>query len=119
MKTALVLAFSILSITWSFAQSPNDGSELLFAPDQPAPPEQPCVTLSNDKNICGQADNSGSQLLSIFKGVQYGQAARWQPSSVFDEYEPMALRPYSMVPGAPNLLANQRIRYGVKRTAST
>ncbi len=88
MKTALVLAFSILSITWSFAQSPNDGSELLFAPDQPAPPEQPCVTLSNDKNICGQADNSGSQLLSIFKGVQYGQAARWQPSSVFDEYEP-------------------------------
>lgn len=88
MKTVLVLAFSILSMTWSFAQSPNADDQLLFAPDQPAPPEQPCITLSNKKILCGKADDAGSQLLSVFKGVQYGQATRWQPSSVFDEYEP-------------------------------
>ncbi len=88
MKTVLALAFSILTITGSYAQSPNADDQLLFAPDQPAPPEQPCITLSNKKILCGKADDSGSQLLSVFKGVQYGQAARWQPSSVFDEYEP-------------------------------
>ncbi|QUS56636.1 carboxylesterase family protein [Pseudovibrio brasiliensis] len=88
MKTVLALAFSILTITGSLAQSPNADDQLLFAPDQPAPPEQPCITLSNKKILCGKADDSGSQLLSVFKGVQYGQAARWQPSSVFDEYEP-------------------------------
>ena len=88
MKTVFALAFSILSITCSFAQSPNADGQSLFASDQPAPPEQPCITLSNKKILCGTADDDGSQLLSVFKGVQYGQAARWQPSRVFDEYEP-------------------------------
>ncbi len=88
MKTVLTLAICILSITWSFAQNLNPDDQLLFAPQQPVPPKQPCVTLSNNKIVCGKADESGSKLLSVFKGLQYGQAARWQSASIFDEYEP-------------------------------
>lgn len=88
MKILFVLAFSLLSCSWSFAQDATQSGQLLFAPDHPAPPPQPCPTLSNKKVLCGKADNSGSQLLSVFKGVQYGQAGRWQSATVFDEYEP-------------------------------
>ncbi|KZL09463.1 Para-nitrobenzyl esterase [Pseudovibrio axinellae] len=88
MKTVLALAFGIFCTTYVYAQGLNTDGQLLFAPDKPAPPEQPCITLSNKKILCGQADKDGSQLLSVFKGVQYGQADRWQSANLFDEYMP-------------------------------
>lgn len=88
MKPTLVLLLSLFFGCFASAQAQDPNERLLFTPGQPTPPEQPCVTLSNKKILCGSADTTESQLLSVFKGVQYGKAERWMASEVFDAYEP-------------------------------